>query len=95
MKKEFKNLVVRKPEEINQEYSEILGKLGAFRLERAEIARIGNVHVLRGFAIDEEEALLLKRVLELKEEMTESQREIQRKTEISKGIQKAAEAGSS
>lgn len=84
MKEEFKHLVVRKPEDINKEYSEILWKLGALRTETAEIERLNKLHLDREKSIETEEETHLKRILELKIEMTESQREIQRKTEEQK-----------
>lgn len=79
MKKKLKNPIttIRKPEEINKEYSEVIIKLGQFEIEfealdRAEVRQNERRNELR-----EQKSSLLERVQELSEEMTSAQKRLQ------------------
>jgi outer membrane murein-binding lipoprotein Lpp len=85
-KKTLKNpiSVVRNPDTINKEYSDIVLKLGADQLELAAIykAEINQENKKNEIAARREE--LLEKVEELSLEMNEAQKEIQRKAEEAK-----------
>lgn len=76
MKKKLKNpiMIIRKPEEINKEYTDLVLKLGAQVLELKAIAK-------RELMIDEQQDQICDQVRELSLEMDEAQKEIQKKEE--------------
>ena len=64
--------VVRTPDKINQEYSNLVLKLGGFSIELHAINE-------RNHQIDQERKLIFSKIKELNDEMNEAQAEIKRK----------------
>lgn len=85
-KKKLKNpiLVVRTPEEINKEYSEIIAKLGTLDVELFNIATAEERQAERKETIDALKSKHMDRVVELSQEMDEAQKEIQKKSALKK-----------
>ncbi len=72
-------LVVRTPEKINQEYSDIILKLGSFTIELNAIRKQEMRSHTRVEEIHKSKEEFLKRIDELSIEMDEAQKEIKRK----------------
>lgn len=69
--------IIRKPEEINKEYSEIVTRLGAQELDLANLSAAQA-------RIKAEREKMISRVNELRIEMDEAQKELKRKEEEEK-----------
>lgn len=81
MKKELKNpiTIIRKPDEINKEYSEAVIEIGKAEVELSNITRLQEDQDERRRKIHEMKSKMFSRILQLAEEMNEAQKEIQRK----------------
>ncbi len=71
--------VIRKPEEINKEYSELVLKLGQFEIELRAIEKARIQQDEREESIGRHKNEMVDRIQELNDEMNEAQKEIQRK----------------
>lgn len=81
--KELKNQIsiIRKPEEINKEYSDLVIQLGQWELELAAMQKTEEKHSTRIDEITNLKEKNIQRIIVISDEMNEAQKEIQRKKE--------------